>query len=287
MKRRINAVIERVQRTRVVRTGQAVMGTADAVGLPLLAMALAFTTMFAILPGILLLSGVLGWVVSDPLRQAELLARLVAYLPPLEGLFAESLEGLVRGREALSILGLVGLLWGASNFYAALDEVMRRFFPGGSARGFISRRVRGVVAVLVLILLVVGTVALGGLWAIVQGTFGDFSQLLSLLMPLLSIVLVTVVVLLVYRLVPTAPPGWRAALPPAIAAGVGIGLLTNLFTAIAPVLVGGLSTFGVIATVFAAFVWLNFCFQLLLFGAAWARYRRDAARLAAEPAGEG
>ncbi len=283
MKRRMTAFVERVQQTRVVRTIQAVMTSAGAVGLPLMAMALAFTTMFAILPGILLLSGVIGWVISDPVRQAQLLAELVAYVPPLEGLFAESLEGLVRGREALSIIGVLGLLWGASNFYAALDEVMRRFFPGGDARGFISRRVRGVVAVLVLVLLVVGTIALGGLWAIVQSTLEELGPLLSLVMPLLSITLVAVVVLVVYRFVPTAPPRWREALPPAIVAGIGIGLLTNLFSVLAPLLIGGLSAFGVVAAAFAAFVWLNFCFQLLLYGAAWARYRRDAARLADKP----
>ena len=55
------------------------------------------------------------------------------------------------------------------------------------------------------------------------------------------------VVLAIYRLVPTAPPSLRAALPPAILAGVGIGLLTNLFGLLAPLLIGGLSGFGVIA----------------------------------------
>ena len=32
----------------------------------------------------------------------------------------------------------------------------------------------------------------------------------------------------------------------------------------------------VIATVFAALIWLNFSYQILLYGAAWARIRRDA-----------
>lgn len=286
MKSRITGLIERVKKNRVVRTVQAVMTSAGDVGLPLMAMALAFTTMFAILPGILLLSGVLGWIISDPLRQAELLAQLVAYLPPLAPLLEDSLEGLVRSRGALSIVGLVGLLWGASNFYAALDEVMRRFFPGGGARGFVSRRVRGALAVLILVLLVVGTVALSGLWALAQTTLGDLASTLSLVMPLLSITLVTLVVLIVYRFVPTAPPGWREALPPAIVAGVGIGVLTNLFSLLAPLMVGGLSAFGVVAAAFAAFVWLNFCFQLLLYGAAWARYRRDKGRLEDQPAAQ-
>jgi uncharacterized BrkB/YihY/UPF0761 family membrane protein len=207
MKARLEALVQAVTGHFIVRRVMAVMESANAVGVPLLSMALAFTTMFAILPGVLLLSGVLGWFVSDPLARADLLAQLVAYVPPLEPFFAEALEGAVRGREALSIVGLVGLLWGASNFYAALDEVMRRLFPGGGVRGFVSRRVRGVIAVLVLVLLVVGTVALSGLWALLATVLGEFGPMLSFAMPLLSIVVVTLVVLIVYRYVPTAPPG--------------------------------------------------------------------------------
>jgi uncharacterized BrkB/YihY/UPF0761 family membrane protein len=84
-----------------------------------------------------------------------------------------------------------------------------------------------------------------------------------------------VVVLAIYLLIPAAPPSWRAALPPAIVAGLGIGLLTQLFGILTPWLVGGLLAFGVIATVFAALIWLNFSYQILLYGAAWARIRRD------------
>jgi membrane protein len=283
MKERFNGLVERVKRSRIARLAQAVMGSAGAVGLPLMAMALAYTTMFAIIPLLLLLSGVLGFFVSDPQRQQEVLEQLVAALPPLENLFEDQLENLVEQRNTLSIVGLVGLIWGSSNFYAALDEVMRRFFPGGDVRSFISRRIRGVVAVLVLVAVVVGTIALSSLWAIIQTTLEEFGPLLSLVMPLLTIAIMTLVVLIVYRYVPTAPPGWRAALPPAIVAGLAIGLLTSLFTLLAPVMLGGLQAFGVIATVFAAFVWLNFTYQILLFGAAWARYRRDALRLEDRP----
>jgi membrane protein len=280
----MSGLIERIKQNHVVRLAQAVMGSAGAVGLPLLAMALAFTTMFAIIPTLLLMSGVVGWIVSDPETQQEILSQLIAAVPPLAGLFENQMDALVEGRGALSIVGILGLIWGASNFYAALDEVMRRFFPGGGVRGFVSRRVRGAVAVIVLVALVVGTIVLGGVWAFVQTTLAEFGPLASVLMPLISIALMTVVVLIVYRYVPTAPPSLRAALPPAIVVGIGIGLLTNLFTVLAPMLVGSLKAFGVIATVFAAFVWLNFCYQMLLYGAAWARYRRDSLRLEDRPA---
>jgi membrane protein len=277
---RLEGLLAALRGQPVVQRVLVVIESANAVAAPLLAMSLAYNTMFAILPGILLLAGVMGWLIEDTTRQAELLAGLVSLVPPLAPVFVDSLESLVDGREALSIIGLVGLLWGASSFYAALDDVMRRLFPGGSVRGFVSVRLRGALAVLVLILIVVGTIGLGGLWALIETTFGEHAQTLSIGLPLLSIALLTLVVLGVYRWVPTAPPTIREALLPAIAAGIGIGLLTNLFAALAPLLVGGLSAFGVLTAVFAAFIWLNLSFQLLLWGAAWARYRRDTQRLA-------
>ena len=77
---------------------------------------------------------------------------------------------------------------------------------------------------------------------------------------------------------PTAPPSLRAAFWPSVLTGIGIGLLTNLFSLLAPLLIGGIAGFGVIATIFGALVWLNLSYQILLWGAAWARVRRDRER---------
>jgi membrane protein len=264
----------------VVRVG-AVMQLTDTAGGPLLAAALAFGTLFAIVPVLLLLSGVLGWLIDDPLQKQELLRQLVAAMPPLADLFDRSLSGAIAARGALSLVGIVGLLWASSNFYASLDEVMRRIF-GGPARGIVARRVRGVVAIVVLIGLVVATIALSGVFALVERTVGQFVAWRWLAL-FVALGLTVLVVLAAYRLVPTEPPSLREALPPAIAAGLGIGLLTNLFSALAPLLIGGLAGFGVLATIFGALVWLNLCYQVLLYGAAWARYRRDQAGLAGGP----
>jgi len=129
----------------------------------------------------------------------------------------------------------------------------------------------------ILVTLIVGTISLSSLWALLDQLVGGL-LIWRYLAPLLAVAVMVVVVLAVYLLVPTAPPSVRAASLPAIAAGVGIGLLTNVFSLLAPLLIGGLSGFGVIATVFGALVWLNFSYQILLFGAAWACLRRDRER---------
>jgi membrane protein len=251
-----------------------VINTANDTGATLFAAALAFGTMFAFIPLVLLVSGVIGWLIEDPAQRASLLDQLISYVPPLADFFRSSLEGAVAGRGALSIIGLIGLLWGASAFYGVLDEVMRRIFSGGGLRNEFSRRIRGFATIVILLLVIVGTVSLGGLWATLDELVGELS-VWRYAAPLLSLVVMVLIALVVYLVVPTAPPSLRAAFWPAVAAGFGIGLLTNLFSLLAPLLIGGMAGFGVIATVFGALVWLNFSYQILLFGAAWARVRRD------------
>ena len=67
------------------------------------------------------------------------------------------------------------------------------------------------------------------------------------------------------------------------AAGAVIGLLTTLFSVVAPHLVSSYLTLGIVGSVFIALVWFNLVFQILLYGAAFARLRRDERRRAALP----
>ena len=273
-RRTLDDAIQRVMRNVVVRTTFGVMDTANEAGAPLFAPALAFTTLFAVVPLLLLFAGVLGWFIQDAVQRSALLDQLVSYFPPLADVMSTSLEGVVRERGTLSIVGLVGLLWGASSYYAALDEVMRRIFSAQHVRGFIEQRLRGIITVAVLVGLMLGVIALSSVYALVNEQVGG-GWLLQLAFSIAALSVMVIVVLALYMLVPAAPPSWRAALPPAIVAGIGVGLLTSLFSFLTPWLIGGLLAFGVIATVFGALIWLSFSYQILLYGAAWARLRRD------------
>jgi membrane protein len=251
-----------------------VMNIANNAGATLFASALAYSTMFALIPIVLLLAGVLGWLIGDAAQRQQLLDQLIGYLPPLADFFNAALNGVVAARGALSIVGVVGLIWGASSFYGGLDEVMRRIFVGGPVRGELDRRLRGIITILGLVGLIVGTILLSSVWAFLNDLVGNL-EIWRYVVPVVALAVFVFVVLLVYVLVPTAPPSARAALPPAFVAGLGIGVLTNLFGVLAPLLIGGLTGLGVIATAFAVLIWLNFSYQILLYGAAWARIRRD------------
>lgn len=272
--RKLDRTIGRITANPIVSQGLAVMDAANEAAAPLFAAALAFATLFAVIPLILLLAGLIGFFVQDPVQRNALLDSLVNLVPPLADLFETTLDNLAAASGTLSIIGLLGLIWGASSFYAALDEVMRRIFPGGGIRDQVIRRIRGILVILIVIGLVVGSYILSAIWNLLDPDVADYG-FWRLMGPVIALAATILVVWGCYLLIPTKPPSWRAALWPAVVAGLGIGLLTNLFGLLTPILVGALAGLGVLASVFGALIWLNFSYQILFFGAAWARVRRD------------
>ena len=88
-------------------------------------------------------------------------------------------------------------------------------------------------------------------------------------------------VTIAYRVLPPSTPRWRSILPPAVLVGIAITLLTQLFTALVPFLVGAAAIAGSLASAFVALAWLSFSFQALLYGASWVRVAE--LRAAADP----
>jgi uncharacterized BrkB/YihY/UPF0761 family membrane protein len=86
-------------------------------------------------------------------------------------------------------------------------------------------------------------------------------------------------VLMVYVVVPPDGPSFRQAFWPAVVIGLIIGLFTALFGWIAPLLVRHWLALGIVGSVFIALIWLNLVFQALIYGAAFARLRRDRDRV--------
>jgi membrane protein len=250
----------------------------------LLAAGLAFRALFAILPGLLLAVGVAGWLVDDPVRRAELARILLLAFPPLAGAVGDALDHLIENRGALSLIGLAALAWGASSLYGALDEAVGRIIPGQRVRNLFERRLRGLLAVVVLLAAATSAILTGALFALFEdallpmasatGPGGAIAGFVA------SGAIIVLALLAIYRTVPTAPPSLRAASLPALVAGVGIALLTDLYALLAPMLVGALEAFGVLAALFGALIWLGYVSQLLLLGASWARIRRDAQAMA-------
>jgi len=271
-------------RDRRVRFALEVLADYGSAGGGLLAAGLAFYALFAVIPGILTLVALLGFVISEPTAREHVVEWLVTQVPPVEPVARTILTTLADGSKVGSIIGIIGVIWGASGFYGALDGALSLILPGPGGRGVVEQRIRGVVGVLLIVGMGLGAVLITSLAGLVVALVDvpglDLLRVLSLVVTCALAILVCEVV---YVVVPRNGPSWRAATVPALAAGTGIGLLTSLFGLLTPFLIRGFAALGVIASVFAALVWFNLLFQILLYGAAWARIRRDREVLRREP----
>jgi membrane protein len=276
---RIETVRRALMRRPLVRLALDVINGYNVAGAGLLSAGLAFGALFAIVPGLLAIVGLLGILIDDAATREQIVNWIVQQVPPLQQVATTVVDSLVSGSRVASVVGLIGVIWGASGFYGSLDNALSRLFPGPGTRGVIQQRIRGIIGVFAL----VGTALVG---VVVNSVIGLAASRLNVpgadslqtIGPLGSCLIGVAVVGIVLVVVPRSPPSPRAALWPSILGGVAIGLLTALFGLLEPYLVKGFAALGIIASVFAALIWLNFTFQILLYSAAWACVRRDRER---------
>jgi membrane protein len=272
----VRSIADRVLEVPLVRFVLAVLDVYGKAPGGILANGLAFAALFSALPTTLLLLGIGGLIASDPAFQAKLAAALAEAFPPLAGLFEDALAAVSQGAGVASLIGFFGLLWGVSQFYATLDLAFSRIFSDAPERDFARRTLRGFVWVLLLIGAVLVVVVLAGLSSLIDTLLPDqldsMRPLRTLLAsPLTILAFGVVAVTIAYRVLPPHTPRWRSILPPAILVGVAITVLTQIFTALVPFLVGAAAIAGSLASAFIALAWLSFSFQALLYGASWVR----------------
>jgi YihY family inner membrane protein len=285
------AILERVlDRPRVaeLRTVLEVYGRAPG---GLLANGLAFAALFAAFPIALVTLGVTGLLVDDPAVQAQLARAISALVPPLQDLVDAALLALSDGAAITSVVGVVGLVWTVSQFYVTLDVAFARIFADRQERNVFRRAARGFVWVAGLVGIVAALIVGSSLAAMAEAFLPASSSALTGLGRILSLPVVTAigvaVVAVVYRVVPPQAPAWRTIWLPALAAGLGIVALSQLFLFVAPRLISAALLAGSLATAFIALGWLSFTFQALLLGAAWVRVRDDRAVARAGASGLG
>ena len=272
-------LVDRVLLLGPVRWLIPILAAYDAAGGGLLASGLAFTSLFAILPSILLIVAVVGVLLGDSSRLASVSASLSLSFPPLAGFFEAALGGFAKGAFTYSIVGLVALVWGSSRFYQSLDDAMARIFESTRRRDPLRRGLLGIASVAVLAVTVAALIVISQLVAVLGGNdlpgFAVGSAILASTLGagIASFCLFSAAIALIYRFVPTNQPTWRMIRAPSIATGAFVAVFTGLFTLLTPQLIGSLQIYGAFVAVFGAMIWLSFVSQALLIGATWVHHR--------------
>ena len=279
-----DGIASRVGGVPAVRLLAAVLETYDQAGGGLVAGGLAYSALFALLPGLLLVLSVFGLVVTDPAVQARFVEAISTAIPPIADFAETALKQVSAGAIPGGIIALVGLVWGSSRFYSALDYAIARIFRQDKTRNEIVRTIRGIVLTLLLvafpiIIVFAGTVVEAILDLIPdRDTRGGIATLLvQLATPIGAFLLFVVATVMVYRSVPAERVPAAAWRRPAIVVGLLLAGFTQLFAFIAPLMTRISALYGAIVAVFALLIWLSIGFNMLLIGAAWTRVRAVAA----------
>jgi uncharacterized BrkB/YihY/UPF0761 family membrane protein len=281
VRQRLAVLVESLRRQPRVVTAEAVFAAYGSAGGGLLAAGLAYSGLLASLSACLLIVGLVGFLVRDPVRQVALVEELAQRLPPLAELLRTGLDRVAESATEFSILGLLGLSWGISRFYGDIDTAFGQVFSGVHQRGFQARIVRGLVVTGILIGAIVASVAVGTVTALVDSIMPPdvlpvVSATTSIGLTLTPILLYIASVGAIFRWVPPATVPWRYAGRPTVVVALALALLSNIFVVIQGRLLGALELFSGFIVVLATMIWLSLGFQLVLLGAAWVRVRQTA-----------
>jgi YihY family inner membrane protein len=129
---------------------------------PLKAGSIAFFATLSLFPLALLLVSAAGRVIGGQQAYLAVAALVREYMP---GASEQVLAVLDHARSAgrhllVDVVGVVGLVWSATNLFATLSQVLTVVWFGEPKRGFLRRRVISLMAVLVAGLLFFGSVML-------------------------------------------------------------------------------------------------------------------------------
>jgi len=275
-------VLERILGDRRVARIMAILDTFGKAPGGLLANGLAFSTLFASIPTLLLALGLAG-LIADDATVDKITDALIKAFPPLTDIIESSTVAVSQGAAITGLIGLVGVIWTVSQLYVTLDVAFSRIFAATPERDIFRRTARGFLWVAILAAVIIGLIVLASVAttidALLPGTFpfaGTVTRVLGSEWFLLVAAITSVGV--VYRVMPPRAPALGTLVPPAVVAGLAMWVLTQAFTFLAPRLVGVASLAGSLATAFIALAWLSFLFQALLYGAAWLKVRDDERR---------
>jgi membrane protein len=236
--------------------------------------------LFAIVPALLLLAGVVGILYGDPAQQAAVVSVVAGVLPPMRDVIEAVLAETAKGATPISVVGVVILVWGSSRFVVAFEDAIARVMGGDRRRGMITTNLGALAAVMLMIGAIVASTLISALVAFLQagaqvGVMRVLGDVIALALGVLPVIATMAAVVLVYRIVPIPSPQWRAILVPGVVVGLVLTVLARVFIFIAPRLIGTAAFIGSLATAFAALAWLGLSFQAILFGAAWVRDRAN------------
>lgn len=203
---------------------------------PEAAATISFFTIFSLFPVLLILAAIGGSLIDTLQAQERIIDLIVKVFPIERELIRNNLTRIVNARGAVSAIGLVALLWAATNAFDALIRNINRAWIDRPRRGIIKTRlaalgvVAGLAGVLAVLLLVEAAIA--AITKRVDPPAADTFMGMVDRIPseALLLILAFLILLAFYRLAPSARVRWIEAMVGAGAAAVAFVAATGIFS---------------------------------------------------------
>ncbi len=243
-------------------------GAFSATGSGVLAQAIAYNALFAIVPLALLLAAVLGYLSGTAAGQEQTLAVLGLVAPVAHRILEHEISHVVQYRGISGALGLVILIWSAKNVFLTITFALDRAL-GAPKDGPVVRN--ALVATLMIPLLGVLLVASAVLPIALSevgrlGGLGNLAWLNQLAAYISSILMFFCMSAALYRWLPNAALTFRDVLPGAVVCAAAWTILQigfGIYTAHADFT----RVYGAIAGIMVLLLWFYCLAAILLFGA--------------------
>ena len=267
-----------------------------------MAAAISYYVVFSLIPLLIFLVSVFGFIVRNDEIEKEIVDRVVDATPlekdEEQNLVTDTLRGVSRVSGALSIVGLLGMVWLASAMVGATRRALNTVWGSAGRRPPVQQKLIDLAMVLGLALLlgasVAATTALHTLRQVSNDALGPLSSSTGFFwtVPLLVLpgLLTFVTFLLIYRFVPSVRNDVRTVWPGALLAAVLFELLKNGFALYVAHFNNYDVVYGSLGAIMLFLLWTYLASNILLLGGELAveygRLRRgEYAEALAQPAG--
>jgi len=251
----------------------------------LMAAAVAYSLLFSIFPFALAMLAITGYLMASDEVEKQVIIAMGNLIPVARNLIINTLEGIIKAREATGTIAILMLIWSALAFFDALRNSLNRAWDLPDSRTYVKGKLINVsmlaLAVCGLIVFTWMTTTLHymheshmQIWVFKFSTTTIFSRLIFML---LSAVLAYGVVLLLYHFVPSNRPRWRHIWMGALLAAIGFEIVRFSFVWYVKNFATYNLVYGPISSIIALLMFMYLTTWVLLFFArfSYVKMRRD------------
>ena len=237
---------------------------------PNLAVLLAWGTLNTLFPLVLGILAIAGFVLRDPQRLDQLTSALFAVLPQEAATALSNILTTTReSAGAASVVSILLLLFSGSNFFANMEMVFDIVYHVQDRNIVMQRLLAVVMLVMVTALLLVSTTAY---------SLGNLIGSLPIGLPVgpvlgrivgwsISIISAILMFLLLYKILPNKPQGWKQTLPGALAAAVLFFVILQVFPLYLVIFGKGFQAYAAFGVFLLLMFWLYLLGLVLVIGA--------------------